>query len=39
LDVHTHKPPWLLKTGGRLIRHARHFTLQLEETLTEALFR
>lgn len=30
----------LLKTGGRLIRHARYFTLQLAETyLTGALFR
>ena len=29
-----------LKTGGRLIRHARHFTLQLAESyLTGALFR
>ena len=30
----------LLKTGGRLIRHARYFTLQLAESyLTGALFR
>jgi hypothetical protein len=30
----------LLKTGGRLIRHARYFTLQLAESyLTESLFR
>jgi hypothetical protein len=30
----------LLKTGGRLIRHARYFTLQLAESyLTQALFR
>jgi len=30
----------LLKTGGWLIRHARHFTLQLAESyLTGALFR
>ena len=30
----------LLKTGGRLIRHARYFTLQLAENyLTGALFR
>lgn len=30
----------LLKTGGRLIRHARHFTLQLAESyLTGPLFR
>ena len=30
----------LLKTGGRLIRHARYFTVQLVESyLTGALFR
>jgi hypothetical protein len=30
----------LLKTGGRLVRHARYFTLQLAETfLTRTLFR
>ena len=30
----------LFKTGGRLIRHARYFTLQLAESyLTGALFR
>jgi len=30
----------LLKTGGRLIRHARYFTLQLAESyLTGSLFR
>ena len=30
----------LLKTGGRLIRHARYFTLQLAESyLTPRLFR
>jgi len=30
----------LLKTGGRLIRHARYFTLQLAESyLTGTLFR
>ena len=30
----------LFKTGARLIRHARHFTLQLAESdLTESLFR
>ena len=30
----------LLKTGGRLIRHARYFTLQLAENyLTRTLFR
>jgi hypothetical protein len=30
----------LLKTGGRLVRHARYFTLQLAETyLTGVLFR
>ena len=30
----------LLKTGGRLIRHARYFTLQLAESyLTGPLFR
>ena len=30
----------LIKTGGRLIRHARYFTLQLAESyLIEALFR
>ena len=30
----------LLKTGGRRIRHARYFTLQLAESyLTEPLFR
>ncbi len=30
----------LLKTGGRLIRHARYFTLQLAESyLTSNLFR
>jgi hypothetical protein len=29
----------LLKTGGRLVRHARYFTLQLAKTyLTGALF-
>jgi len=30
----------LFKTGGRLIRHARYFTLQLAESqLTQTLFR
>jgi len=29
----------LFKTGGRLIRHARYFVLQLAETLTGSLFR
>jgi len=30
----------LFKTGGRLIRHARYFTLQLAESyLTRSLFR
>ena len=30
----------LSKTGARLIRHARHFTLQLAESyLTQPLFR
>jgi hypothetical protein len=30
----------LFKTGGRLIRHARYFTLQLAESyLTSTLFR
>ena len=32
--------PRLLKTGGRLIQHARYFTLQLAESyLTGPLFR
>jgi len=31
---------WLFKIGGRLIRHARHFTLQLAESyLTRPMFR
>ncbi|MBM3222033.1 MAG: hypothetical protein FJZ38_25770 [Candidatus Rokubacteria bacterium] len=32
--------PRLFKTGGRLVRHARYFTLQLaEHYLTRTLFR
>src|SRR5262245_19059495 len=35
-----HEQKRLLKTGGRLIRHARYFTLQLAESyLTGPLFR